>query len=307
MIPLSRAMGTLSFLLITWLAADLLAPATAQQPPAAAKKLAEIEAELQKARATLSVTQQRIAELEKALAGAKQDVMQDIISRARTGDGAALKEVLDAQKVGAKGAAGGAGFVDAGWARAVQGDAAHNPKIVSLIRDELRTKAPTRYRLKLVWLLGQNGSAEAGAFLREVLSQEKDVDVLGAALAALRRCPRSPSNLDAVKRHVADERLIKEAIGYFPPGMDVKAGKLGPVAARFAGELDKAEHATVPGEVVIEPPTLLCLGFEWHIKGDSNHNCTVEVNYRKKGAQAWQRGYPMTRCENRKHPLPVKG
>ena len=38
-----------------------------------------------------------------------------------------------------------------------------------------------------------------------------------------------------------------------------------------------------PGKFIIEPPTLICLGFEWYIEGDDNHNATVEVWYRKKG------------------------
>ena len=32
-----------------------------------------------------------------------------------------------------------------------------------------------------------------------------------------------------------------------------------------------------PGEFIIEPPTLICLGFEWAISGDDNRNATVEV------------------------------
>jgi hypothetical protein len=36
---------------------------------------------------------------------------------------------------------------------------------------------------------------------------------------------------------------------------------------------------------VIEPPTLLSLGFEWRISGDDNHNAHVGVTYRKKGEQ----------------------
>jgi hypothetical protein len=34
------------------------------------------------------------------------------------------------------------------------------------------------------------------------------------------------------------------------------------------------------GEFVVEPPTLICLGFEWHIDGDDNRNATVDVHYR---------------------------
>ena len=31
-----------------------------------------------------------------------------------------------------------------------------------------------------------------------------------------------------------------------------------------------------PGELVIEHPTLINLGFEWHIDGDANRNASVD-------------------------------
>jgi hypothetical protein len=43
------------------------------------------------------------------------------------------------------------------------------------------------------------------------------------------------------------------------------------------------QDAIKPGEFIIEPPTLLCLGFEWYVEGDENHNAVVEVSCRKKG------------------------
>ena len=44
-----------------------------------------------------------------------------------------------------------------------------------------------------------------------------------------------------------------------------------------------ASGAIVPGELLIEPPTLINLGFEWFVQGDPNRNAAVEVSYRKKG------------------------
>lgn len=38
-----------------------------------------------------------------------------------------------------------------------------------------------------------------------------------------------------------------------------------------------------PGELVIDPPTLINLGFEWLIQGDANRNASVAVSYRKVG------------------------
>ena len=50
-----------------------------------------------------------------------------------------------------------------------------------------------------------------------------------------------------------------------------------------------------PGEFVIEPPTLICLGFEWYIEGDDNHDATVDVWYRKKGDTDWKEALPLLR------------
>jgi hypothetical protein len=49
------------------------------------------------------------------------------------------------------------------------------------------------------------------------------------------------------------------------------------------------------GEFVIEHPTLINLGFEWHIDGDANRNASVEVSYRKQGETAWRPAMPLVR------------
>ncbi len=46
-----------------------------------------------------------------------------------------------------------------------------------------------------------------------------------------------------------------------------------------------AANPTRPGEFVVDPPTLINLGFEWFIDGDDNRNATVAVSYRKAGRQ----------------------
>ena len=48
--------------------------------------------------------------------------------------------------------------------------------------------------------------------------------------------------------------------------------------------------ATAAGELVIEPPTLINLGFEWFIQGDANRNAAVAVSFRKPGETAWRDG-----------------
>jgi hypothetical protein len=57
----------------------------------------------------------------------------------------------------------------------------------------------------------------------------------------------------------------------------------------------RAENGVTPGKFVIEPPTLICLGFEWTVSGDDNRNATVEVSYRASGQTAWKEGMPLLR------------
>ena len=57
----------------------------------------------------------------------------------------------------------------------------------------------------------------------------------------------------------------------------------------------EGDAKVTPGEFVIEHPTLINLGFEWHIDGDANRNASVEVSYRKQGETAWRTGMPLVR------------
>lgn len=51
----------------------------------------------------------------------------------------------------------------------------------------------------------------------------------------------------------------------------------------LAGASLLAENSTTAGRFVVEHPTLLSLGFEWAISGDSNRNAAVSVQFRKSG------------------------
>jgi hypothetical protein len=62
----------------------------------------------------------------------------------------------------------------------------------------------------------------------------------------------------------------------------------------FAADQNKVK----PGKFIIEPATLINLGFEWYIEGDDNHNATVEVWYRKKGEYNWKEALPLLRIQN---------
>lgn len=51
------------------------------------------------------------------------------------------------------------------------------------------------------------------------------------------------------------------------------------------------------GELVVNNPTLINLGFEWHIEGDDNRNASVAVSYRKAGDSDWIEGMPLMRLQ----------
>jgi hypothetical protein len=55
-----------------------------------------------------------------------------------------------------------------------------------------------------------------------------------------------------------------------------------------------------PAKFIVEPPTLLCAGFQWQISGDKNHNATVSVTYRKKGDADWSEALPLLRIGGEK-------
>jgi hypothetical protein len=63
----------------------------------------------------------------------------------------------------------------------------------------------------------------------------------------------------------------------------------------FVAAAARAENAVRPGTFVVEPPTLICLGFEWEIAGDDNRNASVEISYRASGAAKWKQGLPLLR------------
>lgn len=57
----------------------------------------------------------------------------------------------------------------------------------------------------------------------------------------------------------------------------------------------QAQNSSQPGRFYVEHPTLLNLGFEWAVEGDTNRNATVEVRFRKAGSTAWRPALPLLR------------
>ena len=53
--------------------------------------------------------------------------------------------------------------------------------------------------------------------------------------------------------------------------------------------------AVLARELIVEPPTLHALGFEWPISGDDNRNAVVEVSYREVGRTEWRAALPLLR------------
>jgi hypothetical protein len=59
----------------------------------------------------------------------------------------------------------------------------------------------------------------------------------------------------------------------------------------------RAADATLAGEPLVEPPTLISLGLEWPLQGDDNRNATASIEYRRKGAAQWRRGLDLLRLQ----------
>jgi hypothetical protein len=58
-----------------------------------------------------------------------------------------------------------------------------------------------------------------------------------------------------------------------------------------------AAKSTKPAEFIVDPPTLINLGFEWFIEGDDNRNAAVTVTYRKTGEPRWLSALPLLRLK----------
>lgn len=64
--------------------------------------------------------------------------------------------------------------------------------------------------------------------------------------------------------------------------------------------MQSVKNLVIPGEFIVEPPTLMNLGFEWKIQGDNNRNASVAVQYRKKGQREWKEALPLLRIGDEK-------
>ncbi|MBI4519888.1 MAG: hypothetical protein HY701_03565, partial [Gemmatimonadetes bacterium] len=67
------------------------------------------------------------------------------------------------------------------------------------------------------------------------------------------------------------------------------------VAGLARAQAPASADTVVPGELLVEPPTLINLGFEWFVQGDENRNASVAVSYRSRGESAWKPALPLLR------------
>ena len=70
------------------------------------------------------------------------------------------------------------------------------------------------------------------------------------------------------------------------------------IALSLAGVMwaDQKPAGCVPGQTRTYV-TMHCIGVEWDVRGDSNHDATCSVQYRKAGAAAWRAALPLFRVD----------
>jgi hypothetical protein len=66
-------------------------------------------------------------------------------------------------------------------------------------------------------------------------------------------------------------------------------------AQRPTNAAPQPTNAVEAGELVVEPATLINLGFEWWIDGDDNRNASVAVSFRERGSTGWRPALPLLR------------
>ena len=79
---------------------------------------------------------------------------------------------------------------------------------------------------------------------------------------------------------------------------------LGSIGAAQQAPRAVTTPTVTPGEFIVDPPTLINLGFEWLIDGDANRNAKVAVLYRKVGDNAWKTGMPLLRLQHERVTQP---
>jgi hypothetical protein len=67
--------------------------------------------------------------------------------------------------------------------------------------------------------------------------------------------------------------------------------------AMGGGVKGQGPKALMLRDFLVEPPTLINLGFEWFVEGDSNRNAAIAVSYRRLGDTRWSDALPLLRLD----------
>ena len=145
---------------------------------------------------------------------------------------------------------------------------------------------------------------------------QKVTQFLSTLAAALRSCHRTAASMafhlanppfdDDLCEAKARARFDTSAArlrgrGGCPPCLD--ATTQGQLADAVVARLDAANGAAFPcpdpvlhpGALQLDRPTLIALGVQWRISGDTNYNAAVTLRYRQLGAPAWKDALPLFR------------
>jgi hypothetical protein len=111
--------------------------------------------------------------------------------------------------------------------------------------------------------------------------------------------PRSPPQGLAPKLARNDKRRFGEVM---VARTTIRACALGLLASGCATTgappTPASPEAVAAGELIVEPPTLISLGFEWMIEGDADRDAHAEIYYRRPGEPEWRRGLDLMRLQN---------
>src|SRR3954464_11171807 len=69
------------------------------------------------------------------------------------------------------------------------------------------------------------------------------------------------------------------------------------VLIRSDGAFTAGRNALTLRDFVIEPPTLINLGFEWFVDGDDNRDASIAVSYRRDSETRWTDALPLFRLQ----------
>ena len=116
--------------------------------------------------------------------------------------------------------------------------------------------------------------------------------------AIVTRAARARLFLRAERARAFARQGTRDEAQRFDIGRRTRARSRARALARSATAAAAPGDSIKAGELVVEPPTLISLGFEWTVEGDANRNAAAAVAYRRKGETQWRTGLPLLRLQN---------